>query len=109
MPEAFVLQISSSASLRFWTDSRGAYTARTAYLRLGDLVNLGEHHGRFIFQCGLHRFVVLFRVFPGAVLETQVSEIIVDGVASLHQMIELGTMRSEIRSIRLNVEDEQKR
>src|ERR1051326_7963988 len=109
MPEARELPTSSSASLGFWGSSRVSYAARTTYLRFGDLVNLGEHHGRFIFERGLHRFVVLFRVFPRAVLETQVSEIIVDGVASLHQMIELGTMRSEIRSIRLDVEDKQKR
>src|SRR5713101_7340710 len=57
----------------------------------------------------LHRFVVSFRVFSGAKLEAQVAQIVIDGVASLHQLIQLRAMRREVGGVRLNVENKEQR
>src|SRR5205085_4092885 len=105
MPAGRASQASSRASFGFCV----ADATWTPDLRLGYLVDFCQHHGRIIFQGYLHSFEILFGIFPGAVLEAQIAKVIVNSIAALHQMIELGAMRSEIGSIRLNVENEKQR
>src|SRR6266852_7408773 len=83
-----------------------ARTARTANLRFGDLIDLGEHQGSFVFQGVFHGFVVGFGIFSGAVFEFQVAEILVAGVAALEGLIEDGAVGSEVGGVRLNVKNE---
>src|SRR6266852_4722857 len=84
-----------------------ARTARTANLRFGDLIDLGEHQGSFVFQGIFHGFVVGFGIFSGAVFEFQVAEIFVDGVAAFKKLIENGAVWSKVGGIRLNVKNKQ--
>src|SRR5258708_3831832 len=95
---------SSSGSLR--APVSRARSARTAHLRIRHLIDLREHQRRFVLKGRLHRFEVTFRIFSRAILKTQVPQIVVDGVAPLQQLIELGPVWCEIRSIRLNVKYE---
>src|SRR5260370_6404121 len=96
---------STSASLR--APVSRACSARRAYLGIRQLIDLREHQRRLILKGRLHRFEVTFRIFSGTILKSQVAQIVVDGVAALQQLIELRSVRCKIRSIWLNVKNEQ--
>src|SRR6266404_8964646 len=74
---------SSLATLRL----RGTRTARAANLRFRHLLNFGQDQCRFVLEGSLHRVVIAFGIFSGAKLKAQVSQIVVDGVAPLHQLV----------------------
>jgi len=76
-------------------------------LRFSDLIDFGQDKSGFIFERGLHQFVVTFGVLAGAMLELQIAKIIINRVAAFEELVELGAMRGEVGSVRVNVEDEE--
>ena len=87
----------------------GTNGARAAHLGFRDLLDFGEDKSGFIFEGSFHEFVVAFGIFSGAMFEFEVAKIVVDGIAALEELIELGAVRGEIGSVRLNVKDEEER
>src|ERR1700730_3198410 len=96
-------------SLGTSSGSSGASTAWPAHLGLGDLINFSEHESGFIFERSLHGFKVAFRIFAGAKFKAEIAQIVVNGVATLQQLIQFGAMRCEVGSIGLNVKDKNQR
>src|SRR5260370_37343397 len=86
--------------------ARWSRSARPMHLRIRHLIDLRKHYRCFIFKDRLHRFEVAFRVFSRAILKSQVTQIVVDGVAALQELVELAAVRRKVRSIRLNVKNE---
>src|SRR5262249_35962258 len=85
-------------------------SSRTSWpfgLDFRDLIDLDQHHRQLVLERVLHRLVVAFRVFSGAMLEAQVAQIVVNRVTPLHELIELGAVRSEVRGVRLNEKNEE--
>src|SRR5258707_1551632 len=104
-PHKFSEAASSLATLRL----HRPHATRSANLRFRHLLDFGQHQRRFVLQRSLHRVEVAFRIFSGAKLKTQVSQIVVNGVAPLHQLVQLGAMRREVGSIGLDVENKKQR
>jgi hypothetical protein len=61
-------------------------------LRFSGRLNFGEDDGSLVLETGLHTLVIPFGVFPGAVFELKIAEIVIDGVAALQQLIQLAAM-----------------
>src|SRR5271168_2496312 len=74
----------------------------------GVTVHVRKDSGSFHFERLLDFFVVFFRKLSRAKFEAQVAQILVNRIAALHQLIELGAMRRGIRWVAANAENKQK-
>jgi hypothetical protein len=70
------------------------------------LLNFSENNSSFVFERGHHELVITFGIFAGTMFELQVAKIVVNRITAFKELIELGTVRSEIGSVWMNVEDE---
>src|SRR5271168_4425308 len=80
-----------------------------ASLRFRDLIDFGQNQRRVVFESIFHRFKITLRILSRAVLEAQVAQIVVNGVAALQQLVQFRAVWRQIRSIRLDEKNEQRR
>src|SRR5579864_4838568 len=72
----------------------------------GQVVHVGDDARRFDFENALHFLVVFLRKFTGAMLEAQIAYVLVNGVATLEELIEARAVRSKVGRFELDAEDE---
>ena len=75
----------------------------------GDAFDFGEDESGFGFERLLHLLEVGFGVLAGAVLEFEVTEVLVEGVASLEELVELGAVRGGVGGVGVDEENEDER
>src|SRR6185437_10395636 len=72
----------------------------------GEIVHVGDDAGGFDFKGALHFLVVFLGEFTGAMFETQIANVFVNGIASLEKLVEFRAMRGEVGGFELDGEDE---
>jgi hypothetical protein len=73
----------------------------------GEGIHLGKDAGSFDLQELLGFLVIFFREFSCAKFKAEVAQIVVDGLAAIDKLVELGATRREIGRFRANSKDEE--
>jgi hypothetical protein len=82
---------------------------RGARLAVGYAFDFRENGGGLVFERAFGLFEVLLRVFPGAMLEFHVAQVLINRVTPFEELIEMGAMRRGVCGIGLDVKNKNNR